>query len=211
MELGPSSPFDWDWLVRHAKNLASQPFAEVPTIAPEIIDQIDYGPHQDIVQPIETGLYTNGPGECPVTFFHLGRLFPKPVRMYSLVNGTSDSAYGGGGSQVTLNGNSDIASVGDWSSVTFNGSGDQAWTGYGSTVVENGGSDTVTTGDSSNLTINGSGDVGYLGNYSGATVNGTSNTVVSGMYSYIVVPGVFNSIGVGAGSAVVANLYNYVW
>src|SRR5947209_51235 len=89
MELGPSSPFDWDWLVRHAKNLASQPFAEVPTIAPEIIDQIDYGPHQDIVQPIETGLYTNGPGECPVTFFHLGRLFPKPVRMYSLVNGSA--------------------------------------------------------------------------------------------------------------------------
>jgi hypothetical protein len=69
----------------------------------------------------------------------------------------------------------------------------------------------VTTGDSSNLTINGSGDVGYLGNFSGATVNRVSNTVVTDVYSYVVVPGVFNSIGVGAGSAVVANMYNYVW
>jgi glucans biosynthesis protein len=89
IELGAPGPFDWDWLVRHAKNLASQPFAEVPAIVPEILDQIDYGPHQDIVQPIETGLYANGPGDCPVTFFHLGRLFPKPVRMYSLVNGNA--------------------------------------------------------------------------------------------------------------------------
>jgi glucans biosynthesis protein len=89
LELGAPSPFDWDWLVRQAKKLASQPFAEVPAIASEVVAELEYGPHQDIVQPIETGLYANGPGDCPVTFFHLGRLFPKPVRMYSLVNGSA--------------------------------------------------------------------------------------------------------------------------
>jgi hypothetical protein len=34
---------------------------------------------------------------------------------------------------------------------------------------------------------------------------------VTGVYSHVVLPGIFNSIGVGAGSAVVANMYNYVW
>ncbi|GAC1338312.1 MAG: hypothetical protein NVSMB26_25800 [Beijerinckiaceae bacterium] len=82
-------PFDWDWLVQQSKNLASRAYAGEAAVAPEIADEIDYGAHQDIVQPIDTGLYANGPGDCPVTFFHLGKLFPKPVRMYSLVDGSA--------------------------------------------------------------------------------------------------------------------------
>jgi periplasmic glucans biosynthesis protein len=89
LELGAPMPFDWDWLVRHAKDLASRPYVEEPRPAPAIVEELEYGPHQDIVQPIDSGLYAHGPGECPVTFFHLGRLFPKPVRMYSLIDGSA--------------------------------------------------------------------------------------------------------------------------
>jgi len=87
--LGEAALFSWDDLVRRAKEMAQQPFVARPPVAPRTVAEIEYKLHQQISQPVGQGLYALGPGECPVTFFHLGRLFPKPVRIHALVDGVA--------------------------------------------------------------------------------------------------------------------------
>lgn len=79
--------FDWEELLRRAKEMARLSYEPPTSVAPELVKEIDYGLHQEITQPLREGLFAEGPGECAVTFFHLGRLFPKPVRISALVDG----------------------------------------------------------------------------------------------------------------------------
>ena len=52
-----------------------------------MLERIDYDAHGKIRFKPELALWANGPSPWPVTFFHLGRYFQKPVRMHVLADG----------------------------------------------------------------------------------------------------------------------------
>jgi len=49
-----------------------------------VLNRLDYEALGRIRFDPEAALFRDGPGAYPVTFFHLGRFFPTPVRMYVL-------------------------------------------------------------------------------------------------------------------------------
>ena len=89
LELGPAQPFSFDWLHEQAKQLAAQPY-QAPVIPhADIVEKIDYGAHLEIQFRPEAALWQQGDGPYPVRFFHLGRLFPTPVKIYAVREGTA--------------------------------------------------------------------------------------------------------------------------
>ena len=53
--------------------------------SPDILDQLDYDQLGRVRHPLRTALHAED--EFPITFFHLGGLFRKPVRIFSLSGG----------------------------------------------------------------------------------------------------------------------------
>src|SRR5690349_9540613 len=98
LKFGPAVPFAFDRLKERARDMARSPYAPVPRPAPEILEKIDYDAHGKIKFNTDLALWANGPSPYPVTFFHLGRFFQKPVRMHVVEGGNAreiiyDSAY----------------------------------------------------------------------------------------------------------------------
>jgi glucans biosynthesis protein len=87
MQFGADQPFDFDRLKARARALAGRAHEPVPRPSPEIVGEIDYATHGQIRYRTEEALFANGPGRFPVTFFHLGRYFQKPVRMHVVAAG----------------------------------------------------------------------------------------------------------------------------
>ena len=82
LQLGEPSAFSFDILKETAKRLAGTPYAAAPLPAPDIVGKIDYETWGKISFNTDYALFADGPGRFPVSFFHLGRFFPKPVAMY---------------------------------------------------------------------------------------------------------------------------------
>jgi glucans biosynthesis protein len=82
LRLGPAFAFDYAHWVEEARALASQPYVAPPPLAPEVLERIDYDAHGRIHFKTARALFAQGPGACPVTFFHLGRYFRTPVRLF---------------------------------------------------------------------------------------------------------------------------------
>jgi periplasmic glucans biosynthesis protein len=82
LKLGPAQPFSFDALKRRARDMAAKPYVAPASPARATLDAIDYEAHGKIRFKTEYALFGNGPGPFPVTFFHLGRFFQKPVRMH---------------------------------------------------------------------------------------------------------------------------------
>lgn len=77
--------FDFIDLVALARSLRDKPHAAPASRAKDVLDRIDYVEHGDIRHAPEKAEY---PGtEFPVTYFPLGQLFRKPVRIFRLVDG----------------------------------------------------------------------------------------------------------------------------
>lgn len=89
LDLAEAQPFTFDQLIGRAARLASQPYQPVPKPAPEITPELSYEHHGKIRYPAEKALYATGPGQYPVTFFHLGMYFQRPVRMFAVTDGKS--------------------------------------------------------------------------------------------------------------------------
>jgi len=89
LELGPAQPFSFDWLREQAKQLAAQPYQAPIIRQADILDRIDYDAHLEIQFRPEAALWQQGDGPYPVRFFHLGRLFPTPVKIYAVRGGTA--------------------------------------------------------------------------------------------------------------------------
>src|SRR5690606_13290593 len=53
----------------------------------QVLERIDYDAHGKIRCKPEMALWAKGPSPWPVTFFHLGRFFQKPVRMHVVEGG----------------------------------------------------------------------------------------------------------------------------
>jgi glucans biosynthesis protein len=89
LELGEPRPFSYAALKSRARALAEGAYAPLPIPVPEVIAQIDYATHGQIKFRTENALFAQGPGNFPVCFFHLGKFFPKPVRIHVVADGTA--------------------------------------------------------------------------------------------------------------------------
>lgn len=79
--LGEPQPFTFEDLVQHARALAAGPYQPPEIIAPRVLDRIDYDAHWEI--RFRNAATVTPPGtDAPVQFFHLGRFFREPVRIY---------------------------------------------------------------------------------------------------------------------------------
>ena len=82
IKLGAATAFSFEALIEQARAKAAQPYVTPPLLSHEVLDRIDYDAHGKIHFKPEYALFADGPGQYPVTFFHLGRYFQSPVRMY---------------------------------------------------------------------------------------------------------------------------------
>ena len=87
LKMSDPAPFSFEALKSRAKALAAAPYNPPPRANPEILEQIDYDAHGKIKFKTDLALWANGPSDYPVTFFHLGRFFQKPVRMHAVEGG----------------------------------------------------------------------------------------------------------------------------
>ncbi|NWA27019.1 glucan biosynthesis protein D [Pseudomonas gingeri] len=82
LKRGEPEPFSFDQLIARAEATALKPYV-FPTEGPaDILAKIDYDAHGKIKFDAAQALFAQGPGQFPVTFFHLGQYFRVPVRMY---------------------------------------------------------------------------------------------------------------------------------
>ena len=79
---GPAEPFSFDALREMARKLAGEPYAAPEVPDAKILEAIDYDLHQKIVFRPEDTLWADDPNASKVRFFHPGRYFKEPVRMF---------------------------------------------------------------------------------------------------------------------------------
>lgn len=91
LQLGTAQKFSFAGLKAEARKLAQKPYQAAPQRANAILDKIDYDAWGKITFNTDDAPYSSEDGLFPVTFFHLGMYFKKPVAMY-LVDGTSARA-----------------------------------------------------------------------------------------------------------------------
>jgi glucans biosynthesis protein len=89
LQFGPSQPFAFDALKSEARSLAARPYEPPPAPSSAILDRIDYEAWGKIVYDTDAALFADGPGRFPVTFFHLGKYFQRPVEMYLIEGGAA--------------------------------------------------------------------------------------------------------------------------
>ena len=91
LKLGKPQPFSFDALVKEMQSRATQPYAQQGSLPQPVLERIDYAEHGKIKFNSDFALFRDGPGQFPVTFFHLGKYFRAPVHMYVLApsGGTS--------------------------------------------------------------------------------------------------------------------------
>jgi glucans biosynthesis protein len=95
---GPAAPFSFDRLKQDVRRRARSAYAAPQPSNPDTLYRIDYDEHGKIRYKTDLALWANGPSRFPVTFFHLGRFFQKPVRMHVVEGGQAreilyDAAY----------------------------------------------------------------------------------------------------------------------
>ena len=79
--LGEPRPFTFDDLVERARALASAPYHPPEIVAPDVLDRIDYDAHWKI--RFRDAATVTPPGtDALVQFFHPGKYFREPVRIY---------------------------------------------------------------------------------------------------------------------------------
>lgn len=89
LKMGAPIAFGFDALKKRARDMAKTAYVAPTSAAKDILWDIDYDAHGKIKFKSDLALWANGPSEFPVTFFHLGRYFQKPVRMHVVERGQS--------------------------------------------------------------------------------------------------------------------------
>lgn len=84
-----ADPFSFDGLIEQAQTDALKPYRYPNTDSDALLTKLDYAAHGQIRFKPELALFAKGPGQFPVTFFHLGSFFRTPVRVYALDNGVA--------------------------------------------------------------------------------------------------------------------------
>lgn len=84
IKLGNANSFSFEALIAQARSASRLPYKPQSKPPVEILEKITYEAHGKIKFDTDYSLYANGPGQFPVTFFHLGKYFQSPVRMYTV-------------------------------------------------------------------------------------------------------------------------------
>lgn len=87
IDYGLPVEFSFEKLQGVARQRAIAPYTAPRTIASHFLKEIDYVAHNQIFQPVQSGLFASPDGEGAVTLLHLARLFPHPVRINLLQDG----------------------------------------------------------------------------------------------------------------------------
>ncbi|WP_026986877.1 glucan biosynthesis protein [Fodinicurvata fenggangensis] len=87
LSFASAQDFSFEALIARARQLAQEDYQAPYEPAPEVVQEIDYDAHGAIQFDRDAALFAEGPGVYPVTFFHLGRFFPKRVRMHMVEDG----------------------------------------------------------------------------------------------------------------------------
>ncbi|MBV9671396.1 MAG: glucan biosynthesis protein D [Verrucomicrobia bacterium] len=82
LDFGPEMPFSFDRLRDRARELARNPYRAPLAPDRELLDRVDYDALSKVRFKDRYALFANRP--APITFFHLGKYFPVPVKMYLL-------------------------------------------------------------------------------------------------------------------------------
>lgn len=98
LAFGPAAPFSFDALKEDVRRRARSAYAAPQLPDAEVLDRIGYAEHGEIRYKPDLAIWANGPSLFPLTFFHLGRFFRKPVRMLVVEGGQArevlyDAAY----------------------------------------------------------------------------------------------------------------------
>ncbi|MBM6594898.1 glucan biosynthesis protein [Microvirga pudoricolor] len=87
LRYGAPAPFSFVELKARAQAMAKTAYVPPQAPSPEVLNRIDYDAHGKIRFKTDLALWANGPSEFPVTFFHMGRYFQKPVHMFVVEKG----------------------------------------------------------------------------------------------------------------------------
>ena len=87
LELGPARPFTFEGLIETAYRMAREDYGAPPRPAPALVDRIDYDEHGALQFRRDHALFSDGSGAFPVTFFPLGKFFPKRIEMHVVRDG----------------------------------------------------------------------------------------------------------------------------
>lgn len=82
LKFSAPKPFSYNWLKQHARERAAQPYQPPPRPDPSIVSKIDYDAHGKLRYRKEFSLYRDG--AYPISFQHVGKFFPKTVRMHAI-------------------------------------------------------------------------------------------------------------------------------
>lgn len=98
LNFGPAAPFSFDRLKEDVRRRAASAYVVSRRPDSDVLYRIDYEQHGRIKYRPDLALWAGGPSVFPLTFFHLGRFFPKPVRMSVVESGQAreilyDAAY----------------------------------------------------------------------------------------------------------------------
>jgi periplasmic glucans biosynthesis protein len=87
LELGPSRPFTFEGLTETARRMARDAYRPPLRPVPALVDRIDYDEHGASQFRRDHALFADGSGAFPVTFFPLGKFFPKRIEMHLVRDG----------------------------------------------------------------------------------------------------------------------------
>ncbi|MCG6573496.1 glucan biosynthesis protein D [Pseudomonas sp. AF32] len=86
-KIDDTARFTYEKLITLAEKKALKPYVRPATPAESVLSKIDYNARGLIRFDTNRALFAKGPGQYPLTFFHLGDLFRVPVKMHVITNG----------------------------------------------------------------------------------------------------------------------------
>jgi periplasmic glucans biosynthesis protein len=85
----PSQPFDYAWLKGQAHKLAGNAYQASQDTLPPAMAKLSYDQYQSLRFRTDHALWGNAGLAFRLQFFHVGRSFTEPVRLYEIVDGQS--------------------------------------------------------------------------------------------------------------------------
>ena len=85
--LGKPQPFDFDWLIKRAHDVADTPYKPPKSTLPPPIASLDWDRWQSIRFRPEKSLWADAKLRFEARFFHLGFTVKTPVHLYEIVDG----------------------------------------------------------------------------------------------------------------------------
>ncbi len=84
LKFGPAKAFSYAGLTSRARELAAKAYVPPKKAVQEIVDQIGYEQHGKIKFRPDHALFSDDKGVYPITFFPVGKYFPKSVKMLAV-------------------------------------------------------------------------------------------------------------------------------